>query len=79
VHAGDEFRARAVALVIFKEQLSGLFVKSRFRVRVDEQAFDRHEDVVDAVVGLPVLFECVYADFARRSNIRVEDLGGKPT
>jgi len=79
VHAGDEFRARAVTLVIFKEQLSGLFVQSRFGVGVDEQALDRHKDVGYAILGFPVLFERVDTDFTRGPNIRVKDLGGKPT
>lgn len=45
-----------VVIVRFEKQLARFFVQCRFGIRVDEEAFDRDEDMSDAILLLPILF-----------------------
>ena len=78
MHARDESRPLAIAIIVLQQQLPGFFIQRRLRIRVDEQTFDRHEDMSDPITRLPVLLERVHANLARRGHVRVEDLRGEP-
>lgn len=73
MYARDEPCAPAVFLVIFQEELSGLFIQRALGVRVDEQALDRHKDMCNSKGRLPVFLEGVYTDLTGRRYVWVKD------
>ena len=75
----NKLRAVAIAVVVLQQQLPGLLIQRRVRIRIDKQALDSHEYVADPVLALPVLLQRVDTDLARTGHVRVEDLRGKPT
>lgn len=76
---GDELRTRAVALVVLHEHLSCLLVQCRFRIGINEEAFDGNKNVLDAVCRLPVLLQGIHANLPCRANVGMEEFGRKPT
>lgn len=78
MHARDELRSRAVVFVIFQQKLASLFVQSRLRIGIYEEALDRDKDVAYAVLRLPVLLQSVHTYFACWADVGVENLRGKP-
>lgn len=79
VYTGEKLRTRAISLVVLHEHFTCFLVEGRFRIGVDQEAFNGHKDVSDAVCRLPILLESVHTDFACGADIGMEDLGGKPT
>ena len=77
VHARHQPRPRRERPVVLQQQPPRLLVQRRLRERLHEKAPDDDEDVPEAQVGLPVLFEDVDADIAGVGDVWVEDLGGE--
>lgn len=43
--ARNQLGTRAIAIVVFQQELPGFFVQGRLRVRIDQQTLDRHQDM----------------------------------
>ena len=79
VNASHESSMLAVVFVLLKQQLAGFFVKSRFRVGMDQQALDSKQNVANSQFGLPVLLQGVDANLALQRDVGVEDLCNEET
>ena len=49
VDARNQFRARAIAIVIFQQELPRFLVQGRFRIWIDQQALDRNEYMTNPI------------------------------
>lgn len=75
VYLGHHPRSLRIVIVVFQQQLACLLVERRLCVGHYKQALDGQQNVFDAQVRLPVLLECVDADFSVSGHVRMEDLG----
>lgn len=49
MHVGDKFGTTAIALVVFQEEFTCFLVQSRFRVGINQKAFDGNQYMANAV------------------------------
>jgi len=78
VDACDQFCTRAITIVVFQQEFPGFLIQGGFRVGIDQQAFDRHEYMTNAIRRLPILLQRVDTNLACGGDVWVEDLRGEP-
>ena len=71
---GEDFGRLAIGLVILEKLLSGFFVERALWIRIDQQAPNHEQNLLDCSVRTPVLFQRVHADLTALRYVRVEDL-----
>lgn len=78
MHTCYKLRAGTVRVVVLQEELPCFLVEGTFGIGINEEAFDCHENVTDAIRRLPVLLQRVHTNLSRRRDVRVENLGCEP-
>lgn len=49
MHTGDKLGATAVTAIVLQQQLARFLVQSRLRIWVDQETFDRDQDVLNPI------------------------------
>ena len=75
VNTGDKPRSLAIVVIVLEQQLPCLLIQGGLWIRVDQKTFDGHQDVPNAIRGLPIFLQCVDANLSSCRDVRVEDFG----
>jgi hypothetical protein len=79
MYSRDELCPRSVTFVVLQQFPARFLVQRALGIRIDQEALDGDEDMLDPICRLPVLLERVHTDLTGGRDVRVEDLGEHPT